>query len=99
MIAMKRNSLYWPRTLRQMHLLTRCGVGTVFTGSVDRRASGALIRIGDACLLQGPLVVEHDETHLTSGQQTIPRHHSPQELRRRVSRFRITTSGDLQPPD
>jgi acetyltransferase-like isoleucine patch superfamily enzyme len=54
-----------------MRLLTHCGEGTVFAGSVDRRANGASISIGDACLIQGQLVVERDESRISVGNRSL----------------------------
>lgn len=71
MIAILRKLVRWLRARRQMRLLTHCGAGTVFAGSVDRRANGASIRIGDACLIQGQLVVERDESRISVGNRSL----------------------------
>lgn len=68
---MLRKLLSWSRARRQMRLLTHCGEGTVFAGSVDRRANGASISIGDACLIQGQLVVERDESRISVGNRSL----------------------------
>jgi acetyltransferase-like isoleucine patch superfamily enzyme len=50
------------RERRNLKLVSACGAGTRLVGRVERRAPGATIAIGKACLVNGQLVAERDES-------------------------------------
>jgi acetyltransferase-like isoleucine patch superfamily enzyme len=67
MIELLRAWLGAMRERRNHALVTDCGAGTKLSGSVERRANGATISIGKACMMNGQLVAERDESRVEIG--------------------------------
>jgi acetyltransferase-like isoleucine patch superfamily enzyme len=51
-------------------LLDSLGKNTQITGSIEKRISGSIIRIGKDCLIEGSLVTETNESSLIVGDNT-----------------------------
>jgi acetyltransferase-like isoleucine patch superfamily enzyme len=52
-------------------LIDDCGGGTRLVGLVERRAPGGYIGIGEACLVQGQLVLERSESRMRIGNNSF----------------------------
>jgi acetyltransferase-like isoleucine patch superfamily enzyme len=52
-------------------LVDDCGIRTRLVGSVERRASGGYIAIGERCLIHGQLVLERSESRISIGHNSF----------------------------
>jgi acetyltransferase-like isoleucine patch superfamily enzyme len=59
------------REARNRTLLDEVGIGTRIPGTIDRRASGAVISVGRGCLMQGILVAERDSSRIEIGNNSL----------------------------
>lgn len=61
----------WLRERSNRSKVDCCGVGTILSGSVDRRISGGTIRVGAGSLIQGNLVTERAESCIQIGDNSL----------------------------
>lgn len=71
MIGLLRNLRSRIVERRNRRLVDYCGDGTRLVGSVERRASGGFIGIGERCLIHGQLVLERSESHIAIGNNSF----------------------------
>jgi acetyltransferase-like isoleucine patch superfamily enzyme len=59
------------RHLRNAQLLDACGTTSQVRGSVEKRGPGSRIEVGEGCLIDGTLVTEAPNAHISIGSNTF----------------------------
>lgn len=71
MISWLRQMRAYLKNRSNYALADSCGSGSYLSGSIEKRAIGSQLTIGEGCLMQGILVLERSESQIYLGNQVL----------------------------